>query len=183
MLSREQLDERARRVRLLSCDVDGVLTDGRVYVDDDGRETRAFSALDGVGIHLLDDAGIVVAWITGSSSPSVAHRARMLGVRHVIQDTSDKLAAWERLTRELKFEPSQCAHIGDDLPDVPLLSACGLSASVPHAPLSVRTLVHYVTSRDGGFGAVREFAELILTAQDRLKDTVRKRAPTFIPQS
>ena len=184
MLSRDQLDERARGVRLLSCDVDGVLTDGRIYVDDDGRESKAFHALDGVGIHLLDDAGIIVAWITGSSAPTVAHRARRLGVRHVIQDASDKLSAWQALTRELRLEPAQCAHIGDDLPDVPVLAACGLAATVPHAPASVRKLAHYVTSRDGGFGAVRELAELILAAQGRLNDdTARSRTPTFIPHT
>lgn len=181
MLSRDQLHERARPVRLLSCDVDGVLTDGRVYIDDDGRESKAFHALDGVGIHLLADAGIVVAWITGSSAPTVAHRARQLGVRHLVQDSSDKLAAWRSLTRELRLEPAQCAHIGDDLPDVPVLSACGFAVTVPHAPLSVRSLAHYVTSRDGGFGAVREVAELILTAQGRLQDPTRRASPTFIP--
>jgi len=179
--SGDQLHERARRVQLLSCDVDGVLTDGRIYVDDEGRETKAFHALDGVGIHLLADAGITVAWITGSSAPSVAHRARMLGVRHVIQDASDKLAAWQRLTRELRLEAAQCAHIGDDLPDVPVLSACGLAATVPHAPISLRALAHYVTSREGGFGAVRELAELILAAQGRLEDVAPPRTPTFIP--
>ena len=185
MLSRDQLYERARRVRLVSCDVDGVLTDGRVYVDDEGRESKAFHALDGVGIHLLDDAGIIVAWITGSSAPTVAHRARQLGVRHVIQDASDKLSAWHALTKELRLEPAQCAHIGDDLPDAPVLEACGLAATVPHAPASVRALAHYVTSRDGGFGAVRDLAELILAAQGRLNDEAarRRRTPTFIPQN
>lgn len=162
--------ERARRVRLLSCDVDGVLTDGRVYVDDDGRESKAFSALDGVGIHLLADSGVIVAWITGSSAPAVAHRARQLGVAHVIQNANDKLTAWRGLTAQLGFAPEQCAHIGDDLPDAPLLAACGLAVTVPHAPASVRTLAHYVTARAGGFGAVRELAELILTAQGHLLD-------------
>ena len=184
MLSRDELANRARHVRLLSCDVDGVLTDGRIYVDDEGRESKAFHALDGVGIHLLADADIIVAWITGSSAPTVAHRARQLGVRHVIQDASDKLSAWQALTRELRVEPAQCAHIGDDLPDIPVLTACGLAATVPHAPVSVRKLAHYVTSRDGGFGAVRELAELILAAQGRLKDDeARSRAPTFIPHN
>jgi 3-deoxy-D-manno-octulosonate 8-phosphate phosphatase (KDO 8-P phosphatase) len=162
--------ERARHVRLLSCDVDGVLTDGRVYVDDDGRESKAFSALDGVGIHMLADAGIIVAWITGSGAPTVAHRARQLGVAHVIQNARDKLSAWRGLTAQLGLSPAQCAHIGDDLPDAALLAACGLAATVPHAPASVRTLAHYVTARDGGFGAVRELAELILAAQGYLHD-------------
>ena len=168
MSSRSDLHERARLVRLLSCDVDGVLTDGRVYVDDDGRESKAFCALDGVGIHMVSDAGIIVAWITGSSAPAVAHRARFLGVRHVIQNACDKLDAWRALTAELRIEPARCAHIGDDIPDAALLAACGLAVTVPHAPAPVRALAHYVTAREGGFGAVRELAELILTAQGRL---------------
>ncbi len=92
---------RARRVRLLSCDVDGVLTDGRIYVDDHGHEMKAFSALDGVGLNLLARAGIAVAWITGSAAPAVAHRARRLGIEHVCLDVADKLAAWEALRQRL----------------------------------------------------------------------------------
>jgi len=158
---------RARRIRLLTCDVDGVLTDGRVYVDDDGRETKAFHALDGVGIKRLAEAGVTVAWITGSPSESVVHRAKRLGVEHVFRGSDDKLPAWERLCATLGVAPSACAHIGDDLPDIPLMRACVLAATVPHAPDVVKLHAHYVTSREGGFGAVRELAELILVAQDR----------------
>jgi 3-deoxy-D-manno-octulosonate 8-phosphate phosphatase (KDO 8-P phosphatase) len=171
-----KLHDRARRVRLLTCDVDGVLTDGRVFVDDDGRESKGFSALDGVGIHMLADAGIAVGWITGSTAPAVAHRAARLSVRHVIQDAHDKLAAWRGLAAALGVAPEQCAHIGDDLPDVPVLAACGLAATVPHAPPAVRSLAHYVTARDGGAGAVRELAELILAAQGRLAEAIARRS-------
>ena len=170
MLPQNELHERARRIRLVSCDVDGVLTDGRIYVDDDGRETKAFSALDGVGIHMLDDAGIVVAWITGSGAPAVAHRARQLRVRHVIMNSSYKATAWHGLIDGLGIAPEACAHIGDDLPDIPVFTACGLAATVPHAPASVRVHAHYVTAREGGTGAVRELAEMILAAQGRLAD-------------
>ncbi|MCC7326671.1 MAG: HAD hydrolase family protein [Burkholderiales bacterium] len=156
---------RARRVRLLSCDVDGVLTDGRIYVDDRGHEMKAFSALDGVGLNLLARAGIVVAWITGSAAPAVAHRARGLRIAHVVLDVTDKLAAWEVLRAQVGVAPEDCAHIGDDLPDVPLFDACGFAVTVPHAPAAVREHAHYVTARDGGFGAVRELAEFILAAQ------------------
>ncbi|MBK9115708.1 MAG: HAD hydrolase family protein [Betaproteobacteria bacterium] len=156
---------RARRVRLLTCDVDGVLTDGRIYVDDHGHEMKAFSALDGVGLHLLARAGIAVAWITGSAAPAVMHRARRLGVVHVIVDASDKLTAWNGLRHKLSFAPDVCAHMGDDLPDVPVFEACGFAVTVPHAPATVRERAHHVTARDGGSGAVRELAELILAAQ------------------
>ena len=163
------LTARARRIRLLSCDVDGVLTDGRIFVDDDGREIKAYSALDGQGIKMLHDAGIVVAWITGSIAPAVQHRAQRLGVAHVLMGASDKRGPWERLRASLDMPAEACAHVGDDLPDVPLFAACGLAVSVPHATESVRRHAHYVTRREGGAGAVREVAELILAAQHKLE--------------
>src|SRR3982750_3966612 len=155
---------RARGIRLLTCDVDGVLTDGRIYVDDLGHETKAFHALDGVAMHLLARAGIIVAWITGSPAPAVEHRARRLNVEHVMLDVADKLEAWNSLRAKLDIAPEACAHIGDDLPDVPVMRACRFAASVPHAPAAVREYAHYVTAREGGHGAVRELAELILAA-------------------
>ncbi len=166
---------RARRIRLLTCDVDGVLTDGRIYVDDLGHETKAFSALDGVGLNLLARAGIEVAWITGSAAPAVTHRARQLKVARVFLDISDKLATWESLRASLGLAPEACAHIGDDLPDVPIFSACGFAVAVPQAPASVREHAHFVTSLAGGRGAVRELAELILVAQGRGADVAPPR--------
>jgi 3-deoxy-D-manno-octulosonate 8-phosphate phosphatase (KDO 8-P phosphatase) len=163
-----ELAVRARRIRLITLDVDGVLTDGRIYVDDDGREIKAYSALDGQGIKMLQDAGIVVAWITGSVAPAVLHRAQRLGVTHVLSGAADKRGPWERLRESLGVAADACAHVGDDLPDVPLLAACGLAVTVPHATESVRRHAHYVTRREGGAGAVREVAELILAAQQRL---------------
>ena len=159
------LTARARRVRLLSCDVDGVLTDGRIYVDDQGHELKAFSALDGVAMHRLAGAGIIVAWITGSTAPAVTYRAERLRIPHLVLDAHDKLVPWERLRGELGLAPEQCAHIGDDLPDIPLLAACGLGVTVPEAPTAVRARAHYVTTREGGRGAVRELADIILAAQ------------------
>ena len=175
---------RARRVRLLTCDVDGVLTDGRIYVGDDGREFKAFSALDGVGLNLLRRANVTVAWITGSAAPAVAHRARQLDIPYVILDAADKLASWSALRADLGFAADQCAHIGDDLPDLPLMALCGFAATVPHAPPSVRAVAHYVTRRDGGYGAVRELAELLLAAQGRLPEAAAARmAPGFLPRA
>ncbi len=161
--------ERARGIRLLTCDVDGVLTDGRLYYTADGNEMKAFSSLDGVGLKMLARVGIAVAWITGSNAPAVAHRARALGVPWLMQGAEDKLSPWEALRRELDLEPAACAHIGDDLPDMPILARCGLGVSVPHAPHAVRRHAHYVTVRDGGAGAVREVCELILLAQGALE--------------
>jgi 3-deoxy-D-manno-octulosonate 8-phosphate phosphatase (KDO 8-P phosphatase) len=164
------LQARARRIRLVTLDVDGVLTDGRIYIDDHGHEFKAFSALDGLGLKMLQRAGIEVAWITGSNAPSVRHRAQHLGIAHVVLGAEHKRAPWEKLLALLDVSAQDCAHVGDDLPDVPLLAACGLAVSVPSAPASVRRHAHYVTALSGGLGAVREVAELILAAQGRLAD-------------
>jgi len=168
-----ELLERARRVRLLSCDVDGVLTDGKLYYADDGSELKAFSTLDGLGLKMLHESGVVVAWITGSSTPAVTRRARHLGVAHVILGAENKLAPWERLRGELGFAADECAHIGDDLPDLALLARCGLAVTVPHAPEAIRRQAHYVTRADGGAGAVREVCELILTARGALQPMLK----------
>jgi len=167
-LTSEDCTLRARSIRLVTCDVDGVLTDSRIYVDDHGQEFKAYSAIDGHGIKMLMQAGIIVGWITGSKAPGVMHRARQLGVHHVVQGVDDKLTPWDKLRAELDMPAENCAHIGDDLPDVPLFNRCGLAVAVPHAPASVRARAHYVTRCDGGLGAVRELCELILTAQDAL---------------
>ncbi len=160
-----ELDQRARGIRLLTCDVDGVLTDGRIYVGDDGRELKVFSVLDGVGLKMLMRSGITVAWITGSNAPAVMHRARALGVQRIVQGTEDKATPWEALRGELELPATACAHIGDDLPDVPVFARCGFAVTVPHAPAAVRARAHLVTHREGGAGAVRELCELILAAQ------------------
>jgi 3-deoxy-D-manno-octulosonate 8-phosphate phosphatase (KDO 8-P phosphatase) len=169
-VSAPDLLARARVVRMLSCDVDGVLTDGRIYYADDGSEMKAFSTLDGLGLKMLHDAGIVVAWITGSSAPAVTRRAKSLAVAHVVLGAENKLAPWERLRSELGMTAEECAHIGDDLPDLPLLMRCGLSATVPHAPEAVKRRAHYITRADGGCGAVREICELILGARGDLAE-------------
>jgi 3-deoxy-D-manno-octulosonate 8-phosphate phosphatase (KDO 8-P phosphatase) len=161
----DALTLQARGIRLLTCDVDGVLTDGRIFVGDDGRELKAFNALDGVGLRMLMRAGITVAWITGSSAPAVAHRARHLGVHRVVLGADDKLTPWEALRDELALPAAACAHIGDDLPDVPVFVRCGFAVAVPHAPPTVRARAHLVTGRDGGRGAVRELCDLLLAAR------------------
>jgi len=162
------LTERAKRLRLLTCDVDGVLTHGKIYVDEDGRELKAYSSLDGLGIKMLERAGVSVAWITGSRSLAVTQRAANLGVEHVVLGVEDKLGAWEHLRASFSLSAEQCAHIGDDLPDLPIIVRCGLGATVPLSPEPLRRQAHYVTRADGGRGAVREVAELILAARGAL---------------
>ncbi len=167
-MTAESPAERARRIRLLTLDVDGVLTDGRIYVDDHGREMKVFSALDGLGMKLAMHAGVAIAWITGSNAAVVAHRARQLGVRHVALGADQKLPVWERLRSELGCAPESCAHFGDDLPDVPLFAHCGLAITVPEASAAIVARAHYVTRARGGRGAVREACEMILAAQGTL---------------
>ena len=169
----DDLHARARRVRLLTCDVDGVLTDGRIFFADDGSEMKAFSSLDGLGIKMLQEAGAVVAWITGSKAPAVTIRAKVLGVNHVVLGAANKLEPWEQLRRELGFTPEQCAHIGDDLPDLSILVRCGFAVTVPNAPAPMHQHAHYVTRAHGGSGAVRELCELILSAQGELESRLK----------
>lgn len=162
---------RAAAVRLLACDVDGVLTDGKLhfYQAADGVvEGKSFSILDGFGIRLLQETGVAVALITGRSSDIVARRAQELGIRHVAQGVSDKKTAWHALLAELSLLPEQSAFIGDDWPDLGVIRACGFGVAVPGAPEIVRQHAHYVTAAAGGAGAVRETCELIMAAQGTL---------------
>ena len=163
--------ERARAIRVLACDVDGVLTDGRLHLFEqaDGvREGKSFSILDGFGIKLLQESGVTVALITGRRSDIVTRRAREMGVRHVVQGAEDKKRAWTGLLAELGLQPEASAYIGDDWPDVPVIRACGLGITVPNAPELVKSHARYVTRAGGGSGAVREVCELIMAAQGTL---------------
>lgn len=165
------LRARAAAVRLLACDVDGVLTDGKLhfYQAADGIvEGKSFSILDGFGIRLLQETGVAVALITGRNSGLVARRAQELGIRHVAQGVADKKVAWNALLAELSLQPEQSAFMGDDWPDLGVIRACGLGVSVPNAPELVRQHAHYVTAAAGGAGAVRETCELIMAAQGTL---------------
>lgn len=164
----------ARPVRLMGFDVDGVLTDGALYLTDQGAEIKAFHALDGLGLQLLREAGVELALVSGRNSPAVAARAASLGVARVYQGVHDKLAVFERVRTELGLEPRACGFMGDDLPDLPVLLRCGFAASVPEAPEAVRSRVHYVSRSSGGRGAAREVCELILRAQGALESSVAR---------
>lgn len=163
------LDGRARRVRLAAFDVDGVLTDGTVWLDDAGREFKGFSILDGLGLKMLAGSGVRLAIITGRRSRVVELRAAELGIALLRQGVSDKVASFAELLSELGLEPAQASYMGDDLPDLPVLRRCGLAITVPGAPELVRAHAHLVTAAPGGRGAVREACEYILRAQGRLE--------------
>lgn len=159
--------ERAAQIRLVVLDVDGVLTDGRLYYGADGEAMKAFDVRDGHGIKLLMQAGIEVALLTARSSAIVATRARELGVARVMQGQSDKAAGFAALLAAARLGAVACAYMGDDWPDLPVLRRAGLAATTADACAQVRAAAHWIATRDGGRGAVREFAEFILRAQDR----------------
>jgi 3-deoxy-D-manno-octulosonate 8-phosphate phosphatase (KDO 8-P phosphatase) len=155
------------KIALLVVDVDGVLTDGRLYFGARGEALKVFHVRDGHGIRLLMRAGVAIAAITGRRSAATAARMRELGVRHLVQGATDKLAALTRLTRRLKLSPLECACIVDDTPDLPLMASVGFAAAVADAHPLVRKAAHWVAHKPGGRGAVRELADLILVARSR----------------
>ncbi len=156
-----------RNVRLLVLDVDGVLTDGRIYYGARGEALKVFHVLDGHGIREVQRAGIVVAVISGRASPAVRRRCRELGIRHLRQGVEDKLAVLQRLCARLGVALEECAAVGDDTPDVPVLRAVGHAFAVPGAHPSAHRAAGRVTRAAGGLGAVREVCDLLVAARAR----------------
>jgi len=160
-----ELYDRARRIRLVVFDVDGVLTDGSLYITDAGEEFKAFHSQDGHGMKMLQATGIQLAIITGRTSRSVELRAQNLGVGILYQGVEDKLVVFEQILASFGFEDESCAYMGDDVVDLPVMLRCGLAVAVPDAPPLVKSRAHYVTRQRGGRGAVRELCEIIMHAQ------------------
>ena len=159
---------KATALQLLICDIDGVFSDGRVYMGNAGEELKAFHTRDGFGVKALLNAGIEVAVITGRQSQIVANRMQGLGVKHIYQGQDNKLVAFEQLIDRLNLTPEQVGYIGDDVIDLPVMTCCGLSVAVADAHPLVRNQADYCTRINGGFGAVRELADLILQAKGLL---------------
>ncbi len=166
--------ERAARIRLLALDVDGVLTDGRLYFDNEGNELKAFSVRDGLGIKALQSEGVEVALITGRKSRIVADRAAALGIGHVYQGRDDKLTPYLDLLEKTGLGDEAVCYAGDDWIDLPLLRRAGLAVTVPGAGDAVQAACHWITPRAGGEGAVRELCELILAAKGRLEAVIAR---------
>jgi 3-deoxy-D-manno-octulosonate 8-phosphate phosphatase (KDO 8-P phosphatase) len=158
--------EAAASIRLISFDVDGVLTDGRIVYTDDGREIKAFHVQDGSALKMLAAGGIEIAILTGRRSTMVERRAEELGIRHLEQGLEDKAGAFQALCERLAIPRAQAAHVGDDLPDLTLFGLAGLSISVPNGHPTVIDKADYVTSTPGGQGVARELAELFLRARN-----------------
>lgn len=170
----QEIIARAQNIKLLILDVDGVLSDGRIYLNEQGIESKAFHVHDGLGIKLLQQAGVVVAVISSRSTPIVSVRMTNLGVKYIYQGRENKLAAFNELLGLLSLKPEQVAYAGDDLVDIPLLRRAGLAIAVANANTAIMPYSHWITKVEGGKGAVREICEFILTAQDKWQNALAK---------
>ncbi|MDX1817239.1 MAG: HAD family hydrolase [Marinobacter sp.] len=165
----QALIDKAARIRLIALDVDGIMSDGKLYFSATGDELKGFNILDGLGLKQLMAAGITVAVITGRRSPLTEKRMTDLGIPHLMQGREDKRQALDELVRDMNIRPDEIAYMGDDLPDLPALRFAGLGITVPNGYWLVRQHADYCTSAAGGSGAVREACDLILTAQNKLE--------------
>ena len=167
-------DKRTADLKLLVLDVDGVLTDGRITINERGEEFKSFDVKDGLGLRLLMEAGVDVIIITGRKSKSVAYRAEELGIREVYQGVKNKSALFADLLKRKRLEKEQVCCMGDDLPDLPLFQLSGISVAVADAVSEVRNEASFITKNRGGNGAVREVCDMILKAQQRWQDAIPK---------
>ncbi|MEZ5491353.1 MAG: HAD hydrolase family protein [Gammaproteobacteria bacterium] len=172
----QQLDSRAREIRLLLLDVDGVMTDGSLYVGDSGEELKVFNSLDGHGIKLLQRAGVNVGIISGRNSLPLSWRANELGIHLLFKGREDKLCVLEQIAEEQCLPYEEIAYAGDDLPDLAVIDRVGLGISVPNGHAEVKKRADLLTEKEGGRGAVREICDFLLQARgayDRLiKDSL-----------
>lgn len=166
--------EKAKNIRIVIFDVDGVLTDGSLYLTDAGEEIKAFNSRDGHGMKMLKASGIELAIITARESRSVKLQAENLNISLLYQGEKNKLKVFESLITKLGLGKSSCTYVGDDLIDLPVMTRCGLSICVPSAPALVKKHAHYVTNSEGGHGAVREVCELIMLAQGTLDEQFKE---------
>ncbi len=173
-MSEPSLQERAAKIKLLILDIDGVLTDGRVIYDQDGRELKFFDIKDGHGLKLLQRAGFQIVWLSGRKSIPNQVRARELGIDELVEDCKIKLPEFERIVGERGLTPEQAAFMGDDLIDLPPMRACGLALAPADAWPEVRSVAHFVAGRAGGRGAVREACELLLKAVGKWEEVTER---------
>jgi 3-deoxy-D-manno-octulosonate 8-phosphate phosphatase (KDO 8-P phosphatase) len=166
--------ERCQSITMILSDVDGVLTDGGIVLDSEGVETKRFNIRDGLGIRLWQQAGYDFGLITLRRSPMVDARAAELGIEIVYQAAGDKVTSVRQILEQYKIRPQQVCFVGDDLPDLPPIRAVGLGVAVADACDELRAAAHYVTQTPGGAGAVREVIELLLKAQNRWEEVIRK---------
>lgn len=162
--------EKAKNIKLVIFDVDGVMTDGGLFFDNNGGEYKAFNSLDGHGLRMLQECGVKVAIITGRKSALVEHRMRDLGVTLLYQGYRDKTPAFEALLKEVNLDKDEITYVGDDVVDLPIMSQLDFAIAVQNAHPFVKQHAHWITSRSGGYGAVRDVCEFILEAKGLLDD-------------
>ena len=165
--------ERAARLRMMVFDVDGVLTDGGLLFTESGETIKRFCTLDGHGLKMLQKAGITPAVITGRDSAPLRARLQALGITHVRYGTEDKATAAQEILNELGLDWSQAAHMGDDWPDLAVMTRAAFACAPSNAHIEVKTVAHYVTHREGGHGAAREFCDLLLVASGRYAELLK----------
>ena len=166
--------KKAKNIKLVIFDVDGVLTDGSLFYGDDGQEYKAFHSRDGHGMKMLRDSGVEIGIITGRTSHVVKHRMKNLNVDHVYQGRLEKLPAFEELIGKLKLQPEQVAYVGDDVVDLPIMIRVGLAITVPGAHELAKQHAHWVTTRAAGAGAGRDVCEMIMKAQGTYESIMAK---------
>ncbi len=168
----QSVTEKAKAIRLLVLDVDGVLTSGTIYYGDQGQELKGFHLHDGLGLKLLQKTGVAVAIISGKNSSAVTRRVEELNIEHAYLGYDDKLPAFAALKQKLQLSDAHIAYMGDDLPDLPLLRRVHFAITVAEAPQLIRDHAHYITSNKAGQGAVREVCELIMQAQQNYQAAI-----------
>ena len=161
--------EKASKVKLVIFDVDGVLTDGSLFLGDDGQEYKAFHSKDGHGMVMLQQSGIAIAIITGRTSNVVEKRMQSLGIKHVFQGQKHKLPAYEEIKQQLALADEEIAYVGDDVVDLPVMTRVGLAVAVQDAHALTKEHAHWITPSNGGRGAAREVCEMLMKSQDKLQ--------------
>lgn len=174
---KEKSQKNLADIELLVLDVDGVLTDGTIVVNADGRESKSFNAQDGHGIRLWRKAGLKVAFLSGRVSEPTTHRAEQLEIDHCLEGCHEKVPALEELLEKMSLSPEKVAYVGDDLMDIPPMRYVGFSVAVANAPDEVKEYADYVTKRSGGKGAVREVVEYILKNNGKWQQVIQRYLP------
>ena len=170
----QEIQNKAQKIRCLICDFDGVMTDGRILIDNQGNEFKAFNLQDGFGIKLLQAADIEVAIITGSRQTVIDHRIKQLNIKYLYRDTINKQKAYSDLKSTLGLQDEEIAYIGDDLPDLAIMQKVGLSIAVANAVKQIKENANWQTKRKGGQGAIREACDFILEAQGCLNEALQR---------
>jgi len=165
LLDMQEIMERAKKIKVLVMDVDGIMTDGGLGLGDDGLEFKTFHSHDGLGMKMLRKTGVRMAIVTGRTSQVVLKRAENTGIKHIHQGAEDKLEAFNALLKEMEVNADECVFMGDDVIDIPPIRRAGLGITVPHGMPLVKEYAHYITTLQAGRGAIREVCEIIMKAQ------------------